>query len=74
MSNIEAIKEVLLSYGYWAHGADLEHVAREWVAEGFTACEADAWLDAEVCWACDAKEYKDKGLSPDNWKEKGETR
>jgi len=69
MSKIEEIKEVLESYGFWAHVGDLEHVAREWEAEGFTADEADAWLEAEVCWASDAREYADKGWTPDNWKE-----
>jgi len=68
---IEAIKEVLESYGFWAHGGDLEHVAAEWKEEGFTASEADAWLDADVCFARDAREYADKGWTPSNWKEQG---
>ena len=61
--------DVVEFYGFWGHGGDLERVAAEWTAEGFTAAEADEWLEAGVCWPEDAREYADKGWTPDNWKE-----
>ena len=63
------IEDVVESYGFWGHGGDVAAVAAEWTAEGFTAAEADAWLDADVCWPADAREYTDKGWTPDNWTE-----
>ena len=62
------IEEVLEHYGWWAHGGEVERIAKEWREEGFTASEVDQWLEADVCWACDAREHTNKGYTPYNWK------
>lgn len=63
------IKDVVEGVGFWGHGGEIEKVAAEWADEGFTPAEVEAWLDADVCWPEDAREYTDKGWTPDNWKE-----
>ena len=63
------IQDVLEHYGFWAHGGHIQRVAAEWEEEGFTALEVDAWLEADVCWACEARQHADKGFTPDNWKQ-----
>ena len=65
---IDSIKEVLEHYGYWAHGGDVDRVAKEWVEEGFTDKQVELWLEADVCWACQAREHVNKGFTPYNWK------
>lgn len=63
--NVEEMKEIISSYGEFAHGGEVEAVAAEWIDENFTPSEADTWLSARCFYASAARKLADAGITPE---------
>ncbi len=66
MSN--PIESILEQHGDFAHGGDVEDTAIDWHEYGFTAIQADEWLNARCFTATAAASLQVQGFTPDEVK------
>lgn len=64
--DMEEMVEVMERRGDFAHGGHPLEAAQEWVSQGFTPEDADAWLDSRCFCPHAARRMVNAGLTPDD--------